>query len=149
MPTCEQVDNGRRLAMMLEKVAEEWPEHFNMKNYIQSLLGEFRNYDAAEEIVNHKLGYHPYECGTAGCALGWAPYATGIPKPSEESWIRYGARLLGLEHEVTQRGYNFYSCSDIEYLFFNYSQGIEGQQGAQDAAKRLWEWVERNQSDCT
>lgn len=130
VPTCEQLDNARRLADTLDKVAAEWPEHFDMRRWVYGTPGN---------EVSHMQGGHPAECGTTGCALGWAPYALGEPIDNE-SWEKYAERLFGLD----RHGWWF------NHLFMSYTLFSEsGVDAARAAADRLREYVAAHEGDCT
>lgn len=100
--TCEQVDNARRLADGLDKVAEQWPDRFDMGFWVQ-LDDRFWNepYEhgsAYDALARHERGEHPEDCHTVGCALGWGPYLLGEPL-GDEAWSAYAARVLGVRTE--------------------------------------------------
>lgn len=134
-PTCEEIDNARLLANTLEKVAEEYPLHFNMNAWIES--------NTPEQHTKHLNGEHPADCGTAGCALGWAPFALGMKKKMSENWPEYAERLFG-----------FNVMLDIDSDWFHYifkfsnNDPVVGTEGAQAAAKRLREFIATYEQDC-
>lgn len=51
------------------------------------------------------------KCGTAACALGHTPYATGIERnfgeQCWENWVHYSDRVLGFDHYSTPEKWNF------------------------------------------
>lgn len=150
MPTCEQVNNARLLAQTLEKIATEFPEHFHMSFYAAGKMEPVTDdavLDGGEvgptivpalAIDRHHQGEHPHKCGTSGCALGWAPFATGIPLKNGEDWDDYAYRVLGI-HPHTR---------DYGRLFLDFRPPQHGAAGAARAAERVWAWVEENEGDC-
>lgn len=156
-PTCEQVANMRMLAQTLDKVATEYPEHFSMLWYRAGKLDPTHllasklldDYD----IDSHDQGVHPRDCGTSGCALGWAPYATGVPLKSKVVIAvgDDGRKVTGREtfEDYSQRVFGVAEgTEDFEALFLDYSEPSRGPEGARRAAQRIWEWVERWEREC-
>lgn len=157
-PTCEQVANARMLADTLEKVAEEWPENFDMANWVESLYYDGPS-EEAKRYSRTVKGERPDECGTTACALGWAPYALGIPKSyGDVEWAHYAKVVLGVEggrdcglgmnHGPEEReGW----CCDWHYLFLNFNGADDGRdrgsEGAKAAAQRLREFADAHE-DC-
>lgn len=137
MPTPEQISNARQLALTLEKEAAEYPVYFDMRYFVASVdkLGEPIP-DPNFQSKPHQQGVHPAECGTVGCAIGWAPYATGVPISAGGDWFVYAQEILG----VTQ--------SEWLWLFMNGSRPYSGTDGALAAASRLWEWIDHHESKC-
>lgn len=136
-PTCEEIDNARLLANTLEKVAEEYPEHFNMNRWVDPVSS------SPLLVSSHLQGVHPVKCGTTGCALGWAPFALGIDKKVGESWHDYAERLFGFEVDLDPDHEWF------QYIFmFSNGDAREGTEGAHAAARRLHEFVAVYEQDC-
>lgn len=140
IPTCEQVDNARLLAAGLEKiVAEEYNEYFNMAYWVNIIDDASRIFTLSESVLQHRYGEHPKDCGTTGCALGWAPYLLGIPITKVESngdWVDYAKNVFGVSNEW------------FIYLFYNSYVAQIGRKAAIDAANRLREYIEYFEEDC-
>lgn len=142
-PTYEQIQNARQLALTLEKVAVEYPEHFDMSTWVQLSENVLIDPDSRlEDLVRpHLEGQHPVDCGTAGCALGWAPYATGVPASDHvhvrsfgnrnTDWRDYSVAVLGIG------GWWF------DYIFLTNTNDF-GEDAARDAAARLREWIDEH-----
>lgn len=150
MPTCEQVANARLLALTLEKVAPEYPEHSAMEWFVIGKISWDDNGPVAglfepAAAQRHDQGEHPQDCGTAGCALGWGPYATGIAKQRTETYERYAWRVLGIGGECAGDAHD---DPTFRRLFMDFSEPNSGAEGAQRAAERLWEWVAEHEADC-
>jgi len=116
--TPEQEDNLLRLADGLEKVAQEWPELFDMRHFVGFEGDNIELLDSNYKYKQHIQGQHPQECGTTACAIGWAPYLLG--QPNNYGWHEYGEQVLGLDED------GFY------YLFLNW--GALGTSVGADAA---------------
>lgn len=151
MPTCEQVANARMLALTLEKVVPEHPEHFAMEWFVIGKIADWDDsgpvggeYDV-EAAERHAQGEHPVDCGTAGCALGWGPYATGIAKQTGESYEQYAYRVLGIGSPSPSDAMNE---PEFRKLFMDFTPPNSGAEGARRAAERLWEWIAEHEADC-
>jgi hypothetical protein len=57
-------------------------------------MGWFTNTNIDGFVHDPDLFYE-HKCGTSACALGWAPYATGIAPYDNVCWVDYGASVLG------------------------------------------------------
>lgn len=151
--TCEQVARIRQLADTLDKVADEWPEHFHMGTYMSGLLSGLTVKQESAILEAGYSGERPDRCDTTACAVGWAPYALGIPKRQFEGWTRYATRVFGLEpcecgkhadHTATIDDW----CCGYDYLFHNFNDPTTGTEGARAAAARLRTWADRHADDC-
>lgn len=135
----EQRANVELLISTLEKVAREYPEHFNMDAFIMpadtpKTLHNFKGENApwADSVVAHLQGQKPWECGTAACALGWGPYATGVPIPRWEKWESYASRVFGIK-----------DSRDFTVLFCHFNDDEEkGAAGAFAIAAKLHNYLE-------
>lgn len=78
----EHLDNLTKLADFLEK--ELTDKQFNIRNYLTDEGSECK-------IVIPK----EYECGTIGCAIGWAPFALGNEGWDGKSFCRYAESNFG------------------------------------------------------
>ncbi len=162
-PTCEQVERARMLALTLEKVASEYPEHFHMATWVQS-QDQDQDDDASSgvDFTAHVAGQHPADCGTVGCALGWAPYATGMPatpfmmgtgrRPHWmaplTNWPGYARQVLGITDEGREGEDGEGQPPDwFAYIFLTHTDE-DGEEGATNAAARLWEWIDAHQDTC-
>lgn len=65
-------------------------------------------------IELHELKEVKHTCGTAGCAIGWAP-AAGIKPLKGEGWVEYSERVFGYACNSTTWEYMFSSdWSDVD-----------------------------------
>lgn len=141
-PTPSQLDNAHRLADGLEKVAQEWPERFDM-----SLWFSPDDPDTLVDVDAVYAGEHPQECGTVACAVGWAPYLLGIPLTPGEigeatDWVAYAKRLLGLPQDGRPLGEEFLSLFGGSSDIREDEDPDHGAEGALAAARRLRAWAD-------
>lgn len=142
MPTPEQLDNAYRLADGLEKVAQEWPERFDM-----SLWFQLDHYDRVVDVNAVYAGEHPQECGTVACAVGWAPYLLGEPLIAGErgemtDWVAYAKRVLGLPQDGRPLGEEFLSLFGGSSDIREDDDPDQGAKAAIAAARRIRAWAD-------
>ena len=128
----EHIFNAKLLADGMEKVAAEWPDRFFMGYFMGIPDGEdfLPLVESDERTHDHLIGENPESCGTAACALGWAPFLLGVPKLKNESWIDYGVRLFGLD-----------GCDEWFEHMFHSALEDKGAEGAFRAANRIREFI--------
>lgn len=82
----EHRDNLIKLAeYILNDVSDK---HFNMENY-RSSVRTFTNHRGNQAtILDAETFYSFGNCGTVGCALGWAPFALTEAEPSKRAALR-------------------------------------------------------------
>jgi hypothetical protein len=85
----ERRANLRKLANFLRDFERE-KAAFNMCYFINQVAD-------SQQFVADPDYYYEEKCGTAACALGWAPYATGVAQCADDFWLLYGASVLGVE----------------------------------------------------
>lgn len=86
------MDNEQRhnCEMLAAALASGWtPLEFNMRNYCIKV-----DRNGWEKPIKADQ----YFCGTTACALGHAPYATGVEPLPNERWYEYGDRVFGVEN---------------------------------------------------
>ena len=105
------------LADFLDKLPQEL---FNMKYYRLNENGERVEF------------YSKNDCGTIGCALGWAA-ASGIPELEIEHFPKKGTRLSWLMY--SEAVFGFISENTFDYLFSEYWTEVDNSPSG--AAKRI------------
>ena len=89
--------NLKLLADFLAKSPIE-PDSFEMATFHESCITPKTAY---EKVRNTGINY----CGSAGCAVGWAPAVAGIPKPLKgEDYTTYSCRVFELEDDTSLDG---------------------------------------------
>ena len=84
------IKNLTLLAAYLEKLPAYY-EHFNMASYMC-------DEDDFQIVLSQAAGHPPTHCGTVACAVGHAPFVTGMPQPnfSDYSWAYYSERIFDM-----------------------------------------------------
>ena len=99
------LDNLTKLADYLENVITD--DQFDIEN--------FRS-DSFNNIIEFK---NINDCGTIGCALGWAPFVNGLEAFESDYIIILGNRTLGF-HNYSKRIFDMMLDNKFDFLFSDY-----------------------------
>lgn len=100
-------DNLKKLADWLEENVTE--NRFDMAHFRSNGSGSYAEFISL------------LDCGTAGCALGWAPFVPGLgSKKRNKNFWNYGAEIFDLDSESYEWDYIFSS------FWRHFDNSIEG-----------------------
>ncbi len=87
-----------------------------LANYLEALPSDYKHFAMSHYMTTGSRALGPLEvgatigCGTSACALGHAPFVTGLPKPNEkENWSYYSERIFDMSYYSDEWGWCF-SC---------------------------------------